>query len=158
MVFPALWALAKTLTYFSYYTSYIKVSALLIAIFADVFLTIFLFEYGKKVTGLGGDGNSPSYLASALVCAALQLSAAATGIAGLIKQTEFLYTPFAYYRLAAALFCITAVALFLKNDVPDYVPKAAIETHPLEADAAAAPAPEETSADAPGETEANDEA
>ena len=31
MVFPALWALAKTLTYFSYYTSYIKTSALLIA-------------------------------------------------------------------------------------------------------------------------------
>ena len=158
MVFPALWALAKTLTYFSYYTSYIKVSALLLAIFADVFLMIFLFEYGKKVTGLGGDGNSPSYLASALVCAALQLSAAATGIAGLIKHTEFLYTPFAFCRLAAVLFCLTGIALFLKNNVPDYVPKAAIETHPLEADAAAAPAPEKASEKAPEETETNDEA
>lgn len=170
MVFPALWALAKTLSYFSYYTSYIKTSALLLAIFADVFLMIFLFEYGKKVTGLGGDGNSPSFLSSALVCAALQLSAAATGIAGLIKHTEFLYTPFALYRLAAVLFCLTGIALFLKNNVPDYVPKAAIETHPLEAapeapaaaepaspaEPAAAEAPE-APAEAPEEP-ANDEA
>lgn len=134
MVFPALWALAKTLTYFSFYTSYIKTSALLLAIFADVFLMVFLFEYGKKITGLGGDGNSPAYLSTALVCAVLQCAASVTGIAGVVLKTEFLYTPFAYYRIAAALFCVTAVGVFLKNNVPDYEPKKEIETHPLSAE------------------------
>ena len=133
-VFPAAWGLCKTISYFSFYTSYIKTSALLLAIFADVFLMVFLFEYGKKITGLGGDGNSPAYLSTALVCAVLQCAASVTGIAGVVLKTEFLYTPFAYYRIAAALFCVTAVGVFLKNNVPDYEPKKEIETHPLSAE------------------------
>ena len=133
-LFPAAWAICRTVSYFTIYASYIKNSALLLSIFADVFLMMFLYEYGRKVTGLGGDGNSPAFLGTALVCSVFQLCTAATGAIGIIKETEFLYVPFAFYRVAAVLFCLSAVGVFLKNNVPDYVPKQEIETHPLEAE------------------------
>ena len=138
--FPALWGLCNAVSYFTIYGSYIKNSPLLLAIFADVFLMLFLFEYGRKVTGIAGDGNSPAYLGTALVCAVFQGCTAATGIVGIARGVEYLYVPFAFYRVCAVLFCLTAIAVFLKNNVPDYVPKPAqdaeIETHPLEEAAA----------------------
>ena len=149
-VFPAAWGLCRTVSYFTIYTSYLKTSALLLAIFADMFLMVFLFEYAKKITGLGGDGNSPAYLSTALVCAVLQCAAAVTGIVGIVKGVEFIYTPFYYYRVAAALFCLTAVGMFLKNNVPDYNPE--IEVHPLSAEA------EETESEEPEEEETKAEA
>lgn len=161
-VFPAAWGLCKTVSYFTIYTSYLKTSALLLAIFGDMFLMVFLFEYAKKITGLGGDGNSPAYLSTALVCAVLQCAAAVTGVVGIVKGVEFIYTPFAYYRVAAALFCITAVGVFLKNNVPDYEPEKEIEVHPLAAEAdVTEPEPAEAEAEeteAAGPDEAPDEA
>ena len=146
---PALWAMTKTVAYFAIYTPYLKHSTLLLQIFADLFLMIFLYEYARKITGLGGDGNSPSFLASACVAAVLELAAVATPLTWLIQNTDGLYTsasPFALYRCAAALFCLTAAAVFLKNNVPDYDPAKVIPTHPLEAEDGAAP--EETDAPA----------
>ncbi|GEM_PF-2172832 len=139
---PALWALCKCMGYFSVNASYINNSAMLLCIFADVFLMIFLFEYSRKVSGIAGDGNSPSFLSTALVTAILQLSAAVTGIVGAVWQGgAFLHAGFAAYRIGAALFAVTAIVLFFKNKVPDYVPAApAIETYPLPSeDGAAAP-------------------
>ena len=140
---PALWALCKTMSYFTINASYLNNTALLVCIFADVFLMIFFFEYARKITGIAGDGNSAAYLGTALVCAFLQLSAGVTGILGeLSLRGPVLHAPFAFYRLGAALFCLTAVALLLKNNVPDYVPAGeTVETHPLE-DAPAAPVSE----------------
>lgn len=132
--FPALWGLCRTVSYFTIYASYIKNSALLLSIFADVFLMIFLFEYGKKITGLGGDGNSPAYLSTALVSAVFQLCTAVTGAIGLFRGEEFLHVPFAFYRVCAVVFCLSAVGVFLKNNVPDYEPAKEIETHPLAAE------------------------
>ena len=130
---PALWALCKCMRYFSVNASYINNSAMLLCIFADVFLMIFFFEYARKITGIAGDGNSPSFLGTALVTAILQLSAAVTGVIGSVWQGgAFLHAEFAAYRIAAVVFCVTAIVLFLKNKVPDYVPAAAaIETYPL---------------------------
>ena len=159
---PALWALCKCMRYFSVNASYINNSAMLLCIFADVFLMIFFFEYARKVSGIAGDGNSPSFLGTALVAAILQLSAAVTGIIGSVWQGgAFLHAEFAAYRVGAVLFAVTAVVLFFKNKVPDYAPQETeIETHPLPQNAAEAPAPQETAA--PAETQAaaehNDEA
>ncbi|MBQ6023177.1 MAG: hypothetical protein IJL25_09625 [Clostridia bacterium] len=147
---PALWALCKTMSYFTINASYLNNTSLLVCIFADVFLMVFFFEYARKVTGIAGDGNSAVYLGTALVCAFLQLSAGVTGLLGVLPgREEILHAPFAFYRPAAALFCLTAVALLLKNTVPDYVPAGeTVETHPLEP-APEAPAPEVTAPEAP---------
>ena len=147
---PALWALCKTMSYFTINASYLNNTSLLVCIFADVFLMIFFFEYARKVTGIAGDGNSAAYLGTALVCAFLQLSAGVTGLLGALSlRGPVLHAPFAFYRLAAALFCLTAVALLLKNKVPDYVPASeTVETHPLEP-VPEAPAPEMPTPEAP---------
>lgn len=147
---PALWALCKTMSYFTINASYLNNTSLLVCIFADVFMMIFFFEYARKVTGIAGDGNSAAYLGTALVCAFLQLSAGVTGVLGeLSLRGPVLHAPFAFYRLAAALFCLTAVALLLKNKVPDYVPAGeTVETHPLEP-AAETPATEAPATETP---------
>lgn len=136
-LFPVVWALCRTIGYFTIYASYLKVSTLLTEIFSDVFLMIFLFEYGKKISGLGGDGNSPAYLSTALLTAILQLSVCATGLAGLLGAGDFVYGEISFVRIAAALFCVSAIPLLLGNRVPDYVPAApadeTVETYPLEA-------------------------
>ena len=54
---PALWALCKTMSYFTINASYLNNTSLLVCIFADVFLMVFFFEYARKVTGIAGDGN-----------------------------------------------------------------------------------------------------
>ncbi len=135
LLFPALWALCKTVSHFAVSANYLRNSALLIAVFADVFMMLFFFEYAKKLAGYGGDGNSPACLACACLTAILQFSAAATGLCGLAGRGEFLYAPFEAYRLAAALFALTAVAVLLTNRVPDYVPSGErIDTYPLPAE------------------------
>ncbi len=122
-IFPVFWAMCKTMSYLPINVSFLQNSALLTCIFGDMFLMIFLFEYARKVTGIAGDGNSPAYLATALSAAVLQLAAAVTGLVGLLPgRTPFIYAEFAPYRVAAALFCITAVAVLLRDTAPDYVP------------------------------------
>ena len=155
-----LWGLAKTASYFSINAPYLRNSALLLCIFGDVFLMIFLFEYARKISFLAGDGNSPSFLTSGLSAAVLQLAAAVTGVIGMLPgRAPFLHAEFALYRVAAAVFCVTAVALFFKLKAPDYVPGqeeagSEIETFPLatgtedEAEAAPEASPEEPEHDA----------
>jgi len=126
-LFPVLWALTLTVSNFSITTSYLNNTVLLIKIFADAFLMLFLFQYAKKFSGIYGDGNSPIFIYSALMCALLELSAFVQGVMLKSGTTEF-------YRAAAALFCVSALVIMLKNRVPDYVPREdgdAIETVPF---------------------------
>ena len=122
-LFPTLWALFRGLSYFTITVSYIRVPTLLVSIFADVLLMIFLFEYARKVSGVAGDGNSPIYLSTALIASLLQLCAGVASLAGFVPgRTAIVYADFAPYRFAAVVFGVTAVLLMLGNRVPDYVP------------------------------------
>ena len=148
-IFPVFWAMCKTMSYLPINVSFLQNSALLLCIFGDMFLMIFLFEYARKVTGIAGDGNSPSYLATALSAAVFQLAAAVTGIVGMLPgRTPFLYAEFAPYRIAAALFCITAVAVLLRDTAPDYVPGPKPEPAAQPQEAPAADEAEETADEA----------
>ena len=123
-LFPALWALFRSLSYFSVTVSYIRVPALLISIFADVLLMIFMYEYARKISGVAGDGNSPIYLSTALLCALLQLCAGLASVVGYFPgHTAIVYADLAPYRFAAVVFCLSAVVLMLGNRVPDYAPE-----------------------------------
>ena len=122
---PVLWALSLTVSNFSITTSYLNNSVLLINIFADAFLMLFLFQFAKKFSGIYGDENSPIYIYSALMCALLELTAFSHSV--LSGSYSDLYRP------AAALFCMAALAVMLKNKVPDYVPETdeVVETVPF---------------------------
>ncbi len=124
-IFPVFWALCKTVSYLPINVSYLNNASLLTAIFADMFFMVFLFEYARKVSGLSGDGNSPAFLSTALIAAVFQLAATVAGCMELLPGREpIIYVPFAPYRIAAALLCVSAVFVLLRDTAPDYVPAA----------------------------------
>ena len=69
MLFPVIWAFAKTLEFFAITVSYIKVSQLFLTIFAAAFLMIFLFENARVVTGTGRKEAVWFYFASGIIAA-----------------------------------------------------------------------------------------
>ncbi len=142
-VAPALWALTRTVSVFAVNAPYLRNSGLLTCLFADMFLMLFFFEYARKATAVLGDANSPAFLTTGFAAAGLQLAAFITGAVSLLPgRSAFLHAEFSAYRIAAALFCLTAVIIFFKHKAPDYVPhgredaEKEIETHPLAAEAA----------------------
>lgn len=152
---PVLWALFLTVSNFSVTVSYLNNTVLLINIFADAFLMLFLFQYAKKFSGINGEGNSPVFIYSALMCALLELSAFVSSvIMALSKSSAASFFAVSPYRLFTALFCITALIAMLKNKAPDFVPVSeddeVIKTAPFE------PMPEEDLKEA--EYTENDEA
>ncbi|MCH5198628.1 MAG: hypothetical protein J1E34_06945 [Oscillospiraceae bacterium] len=120
---PVIWALFLTINNFTLTTSYLNNTALLINIFADAFLMIFLFQYAKKFSGIYGDANSPSFIYFALMSALLEISSFISSLISVLAKGSsasfFAITP---YRLFAAAFCVSALAIMLKNKVPDYAP------------------------------------
>lgn len=150
---PVLWALFLTVNNFSITQSYLNNTVLLINIFGDAFLMLFMFQYAKKVSGIYGDTNSPSFIYSAVMCAMLELSAFVTSAVTVLKNgAEASFAEISPYRLFAALFCLTALIVMLKNKAPDYSPapeEEVIETVPFKAEG------EETPSDSPEKTEEN---
>lgn len=122
-LFPSLWALSATINYFTITVSYLNNTSLLIAIFGNVFLMIFLYEYGRKVVGIAGDLNSPSFFATGILAAIALLTTTLCTLPEIISSDNaILYCGFEIYRLTAGLFALSAMRAVYKNPAPDYVP------------------------------------
>lgn len=114
---PVLWALLLTVKNFSVTVSYLNNTVMLVNIFADAFFMLFLFEYAKKISGINGEGNSVSFIYAALMSALLELSSFITSVIGIIGSSDAdILASIMPYRLFAALFCASALAMLLKRE------------------------------------------
>ena len=117
---PVLWAMLLTVSNFNITSGYLANTLILINIFADAFLMLFLFQYAKKFSGINGSENSPIFIYSGLICSLFEITAfAASVISVFVKHATSSFTAFAPYRLFAALFSVSALIIMLNNKVPD---------------------------------------
>lgn len=114
---PALWAFFLTISYFKITVSYVKVSQLMLTIFADAFLMIFLFEYARFISGIGIRDSIHAFYGSGLAAALLLL---ATELPNLFftlfaKEKLVVHCGFGLYNLLGAFFVIAALLYAIRN-------------------------------------------
>lgn len=116
MLFPVLWAFAKTLGFFSITVSYVKVSQLLLSIFASVFLMIFLFENARIASDIGKKDALWFFYATGIVAAGLALASAVPGLLAALfaPEKECIYSPFEFYALAGGIYALSQI-IFRSN-------------------------------------------
>lgn len=114
---PALWAFFVTINYFKITASYVKVTQLMLTIFADAFLMIFLLEYARFISGIGIKEAMWSFYGTGIVSAALLLTTELPNLAFKLFAPEKLIVDcgFRAYNLIAALFVITAMCYASRN-------------------------------------------
>lgn len=117
-LFPVLWLFCITVNYFSVTVSYLNVTQLMLMIFADGFLMVFLFEYGRFLCDINAD-EAPWMLFASGTIAEIFLCAEALPnlVLTLAGKTEMLvqYCPLRWYELAGALFIASALFLAAGN-------------------------------------------
>lgn len=64
---PVLWMFCTTVGYFSITVSYLNVTQLMLMIFADAFLMVFLFEFARFISGIGTEEASWLLFASGVI-------------------------------------------------------------------------------------------
>ena len=142
---PVLWAFFLTIGYFAVTASYLHSTQLMLTIFGDAFLMIYLFEYARKAAGINAAENSAVFCATGLVAAVLLTAASLPAL--LLKLTagaQIAYCPFLWYHLACAAFCVTSLCLRREDaDAADV----SVPTAPFPAEDA--PAEEAPAQDAP---------
>ena len=108
---PSLWAFFLTISYFKITMSYLKVSQLMLTIFADAFLMIFLFEYARFVSGVGIGESVHAFYGSGFAAAFLLLATELPNLFFTLFDKEKLVVncEFRLYNLLAALFVIAAL-------------------------------------------------
>lgn len=114
---PALWAFFLTISYFKITVSYVKVSQLMLTIFADAFLMIFLFEYARFLSGIGIKESIHSFYGTGFAAAFLLL---ATELPNLVftlfaKEKMVVHCDLGPYNLLGALFVIAALVYAMRN-------------------------------------------
>ena len=123
---PVLWAFFLTIDYFKITVSYVKVSQLMLTIFADAFLMIFLFEYARFTSGIGILDAIHAFYGSGLAAAFLLLSAELPNLYLKLFAPEKLviHCELRLFNLAAALFVIAALVCAARNTQPAGTEKA----------------------------------
>lgn len=113
MLFPVLWAFAKTLGFFSITVSYVKVSQLLLSIFASVFLMLFLFENARIASDIGKKDALWFFYATGIIAAGLAFSAAVPGllVSLFAPEKECIYSPFEHYALLGGVYALSQILL-----------------------------------------------
>ncbi len=114
---PTLWAFFLTISYFKITVSYVKVSQLMLTIFADAFLMIFLFEYARLISGIGIKESVHSFYGAGFAAVFLLL---ATELPNLFftlfaKDKLVVHCDFGLYNLLGAFFVIAALLYAIKN-------------------------------------------
>ena len=114
---PALWAFFQTISYFKITVSYVKVSQLMLTIFADAFLMIFLFEYARLISGIGIGDAIHAFYGTGLAAAFLLLATELPNLAMTLfaKDKLVVHCDFALFNLMGAVFVITALLYAMKN-------------------------------------------
>ena len=123
---PALWAFFMTIGYFKITASYVKVSQLMLTIFADAFLMIFLFEYARFTSGVGISESIHSFYGTGLAAALLLLATEIPNLAFTLfdKDKLVVHCEFRLYNLLAAVFVIAALAYAARSRKPAEEPAA----------------------------------
>lgn len=105
---PVVWALTKTLGFFSITVSYVKVSQLLLSIFASVFLMLFLFENARVCADIDRKSSVWFFYATGIVAAGLSLAAALPLLLTslLAPEKECIYCSFELYMLIGGLYAV----------------------------------------------------
>ena len=143
-ILPAVWGLGTVLRLFTITVSYKNNTTLMLAIFGSVFLTLFLFEYARKIAGVGGDLNSPSFYATGILAAVCLTSVGLATIPGLFNAGSAVkHVENEAYRILGAFFCLTAMLEVWSNPAPDYEPAAEKETEDDAQETEDTPAPTE---------------
>lgn len=111
MLFPVLWAFAKTLGFFSVTVSYIKISQLFLAIYSAAFLMLFLFENARVTTGIGRKSALWFYYATAIITAGFCFATGIPSLLAAVFAPEKLvsYCPFELYTLGGGLYALASV-------------------------------------------------
>lgn len=119
-LFPVLWAFFLTVSYFTITASYLKVTQLMLTIFADAFLMVFLFEYARFISGINFKGSAWVFYAAGIAAAALLLISSVPDLVFYIFEPRRLvvYCPFALYNLLGGLFVISAMAYTSRCEQP----------------------------------------
>lgn len=114
---PALWAFFVTISYFKITVSYVKVSQLMLTIFADAFLMIFLFEYARLTSGIGIKDSVHSFYGTGIAAAFLLLATELPNLYFTLfaKDRLVVHCDFALFNLLGAVFVIAAVRYALSN-------------------------------------------
>lgn len=132
-LFPVLWLFCVTVCYFSITVSYLNVSQLMLMIFADGFLMVFLFEYARFISGIGAKEAPWLLFASGVTAEILLVASELPNLAfTLMKTPEKLVAncPLNVYDLAAVVF--VALALLSAAQNKNYT---AVRLEPLNAEA-----------------------
>ncbi|MBQ6067144.1 MAG: hypothetical protein IJK89_10010 [Clostridia bacterium] len=118
---PTLWAFFKTIAYFKITASYVKVSQLMMTIFADAFLMLFLFEYARFISGIGIKDSVHAFYGTGFVAAFLLLATELPNLYFTLFAREKLIVncDFGLYNLLAALFVLAALLYAAKHAVPE---------------------------------------
>lgn len=117
-LFPVLWMFCLTVRYFSITVSYLNVTQLMLMIFADGFLMVFLFEFARFLCNIGTEETSWMLFASGAIaeiflCASVlpNIVLTLTGKQGMLVEN----CPLNWYDAAGALFTATGMLLAAGN-------------------------------------------
>lgn len=126
---PTLWAFFKTIGYFKITASYVKVSQLMMTIFADAFLMLFLFEYARLISGIGIKDSIHAFYGTGFVAALLLLCTELPNLYFTLfaKEKLIVNCDFGLYNLLAAFFVLAALLCAAKNAVPETADEEAAE-------------------------------
>ena len=113
MLFPVIWAFLRTLGFFSVTVSYVKVSQLLLTIFAAAFLMVFLFENARVTADVGRKQALWFFYATGIIAAGLSLCSSVPALLASIFAPEKLvsYCPFELYALAGGLYALASLTV-----------------------------------------------
>ncbi len=109
VLFPVGWAFAKTLAFFSITVSYVKVSQLLLSIFASVFLMLFLFENARITADVEKKNSVWFFYATGIITAGLSFAASVPLLLASLfaPEKECIYCGFELYMLLGGIYAVS---------------------------------------------------
>ncbi len=132
-LFPVLWLFCITVNYFSITVSYLNVTQLMLMIFADGFLMVFLFEFARFLCDIGANEAPWMLFASGTIAEVFLCASALPNLAlTLTGKSEMLveHCPMNVYDLAAVLFVATGMLLAAGNKTHSAIRLDPVETAP----------------------------
>lgn len=120
LLIPVLWAFFTTIGYFTITASYIKVAQLMLTIFADAFLMLFLFSFARFVSGIGIEEAHWSFFATGLIAEGLLAAGELPNLLyHLISGGEIVNCGLKWFNLAALVFVAAALVYGAKSRISE---------------------------------------